>query len=91
MAAMEWLLWILVVAVLGLAAVASSGRLGELPPSVTSTPPPHLPTGTLAAEDLRAVRLAVGFRGYSTQQVDELLERLARQLEQQPAAAPADR
>ncbi|HRA76001.1 MAG TPA: DivIVA domain-containing protein [Propionicimonas sp.] len=87
---MEWLLWILAVAVLGLAAVASSGRLGELPPSVTSTPVPHLPKGTLTADDLRSVRLAVGLRGYSTQQVDELLERLARQLEQPAAAVPAD-
>ncbi len=78
---MEWFLWIIAVAVLGLAAVAASGRLGELPATVTDTPVPHLPQGRLSADDLRQVRFAVVPRGYSMSQVDELLDRLAHQLD----------
>ncbi len=78
---MEWLLWMMAVAVLGLAAVAASGRLGELPDTVTDTPRPHVPSGTLTGDDLRTLRFAVVTRGYSMQQVDELLDRVARQLD----------
>lgn len=87
---MEWLLWMIAVAVLGLAAVAASGRLGELPPTVTSTPVAHVPTGHLHGDDLRAVRFHVVAGGYSMQQVDELLERLARQLDRLPEADESD-
>ena len=78
---MQWVLWMIAVAVLGLAAVAASGRLGELPGTVTDTPRPHVPTGVLSGDDLRGVRFAVVPRGYSMDQVDELLDRLARQLD----------
>ncbi len=78
---MEWVLWMLAVVVLGLAAVAASGRLGELPPTVTDTPRPHVPAGTLTGDDLRGLRFGVVTRGYSMQQVDELLDLLARQLD----------
>lgn len=78
---MELFGWILAAAILGLAAVAASGRLGELPPTVTDTPTPHLPAGRMSAADLRGLRFAVVTRGYSMQQVDEVLERLAAQLE----------
>lgn len=83
---MEWLLWMIAVAILGLAAVAGSGRLGELPGTVTDTPRPHVPTGVLTGEDLRSLRFAVVTRGYSMDQVDELLDRLARQLDDRSAA-----
>lgn len=69
------------VAVLGLAAVAASGRLGGMPATVTDTPVPHVPQGRLTADDLRQARFAVVPRGYSMVQVDELLDRLARQLD----------
>lgn len=87
---MEWLFWMIAVAVLGLAAVAASGRLGELPPTVTSTPVAHVPTGHLQGDDLRAVRFQVVAGGYSMQQVDELLDRLARQLDRPPDADESD-
>ncbi len=77
------------VAILGVAAVASSGRLGELPPPVTSTPLPYLPQGDLDGDDLRATRFSVVARGYSMAQVDDLLDRLARQLDARPLAEPA--
>lgn len=81
---MEWALWMAAVAILGLAAVAASGRLGELPATVTDTPRPHIPSGQLSGDDLRGLRFAVVTRGYSMQQVDELLDRVSRQLDDQP-------
>ena len=89
---MEWALWMIAVAILGLAAVAASGRLGELPATVTDTPRPHIPSGRLGGDDLRALRFAVVTRGYSMQQVDELLDRVSRQLDAQadhPGETPA--
>lgn len=82
---MEWVLWMTAVAILGLAAVAASGRLGEMPATVTDTPRPHLPSGPITGESLRGLRFAVVTRGYSMQQVDELLDRVATQLD-----APVD-
>jgi len=78
---MVWVLSMIAVAILGLAAVVSSGRLGEFPATVTDTPRPHLPSGPITAEGLRGLRFAVVMRGYSMQQVDELLDRVAGQLE----------
>ena len=78
---MEWVLWMAAVLILGLAAVAASGRLGEMPATVTDTPRPHLPSGALTGDDLRGLRFGVVPRGYSMQQVDELLDLLARQLD----------
>nr|WP_300143938.1 DivIVA domain-containing protein [Propionicimonas sp.] len=78
---MEWVLWMIAVAILGMAAVAASGRLGEMPATVTDTPRPHVPTGELTGDDLRGLRFGVVTRGYSMQQVDELLDQLARQLD----------
>jgi DivIVA domain-containing protein len=78
---MEWVLWMIAVAILGLAAVASTGRLGEFPATVTDMPRPHVPEGELTGDDLRGLRFAVATRGYSMQQVDELIDRLARQLD----------
>ena len=88
---MEWVLSIVAVVILGLAAVVASGRFGEMPATVTDTPRPHLPSGTLSGESLRGRRFGVVTRGYSMQQVDELLDRLARQLdEHRPDSATDD-
>jgi DivIVA domain-containing protein len=87
---MEWVLWMVAVAILGLAAVAASGRLGEFPATVTDTPRPHLPEGLITAEGLRSLRFAVVTRGYSMQQVDELLDRVASQLETSPQLERAE-
>ena len=78
---MEWVFWMAAVLILGLAAVAASGRLGEMPATVTDTPRPHLPSGPLTGDDLRGLRFGVVARGYSMQQVDELLDLLGRQLD----------
>lgn len=88
---MDWALWIIAVAVLGVGAVIASGRLGSMGPTVTDTPKPEFPAGPLSSADLRDVRFAVVPRGYSMDQVDELLDRLAVQLSEGPAALdPSD-
>lgn len=78
---MEWFLWALAVLVLGIAAVAGSGRFGSMPAPVHDSPVVHLPDGDLTSADLRGVQFAVVARGYSMAQVDELLDRVATQLE----------
>lgn len=82
MSAVQWFLWALVPAVLAVAAVAGSGRLGGLPPdAVRDVPTPTYDPGPLTGDDVRGVLLAIEPRGYSTAQVDDLLDRLARQLD----------
>lgn len=78
---MEWLLWALAVAVLGLGAVVASGRWGFLPGTIRDAPLPALPDRPLIADDLRGVQFEVVTRGYSMAQVDEVLDRLQRQLD----------
>lgn len=84
---MEWFLWMLVVAVLGLGAVVASGRLGALPDTVRDAPVPQLPPGELTADDVRGIQFEVVPRGYSMAQVDEVLSRLAEQVR---GGAPVD-
>lgn len=87
---MEWAISMVAVAILGLAAVVAAGRLGEMPGTVTDTPQPHVPSGTLTGEDLRGLRFAVVTRGYSMQQVDELIDRLAGQLDAAVVLPPVE-
>ncbi|MBK8461446.1 MAG: DivIVA domain-containing protein [Micropruina sp.] len=88
---MEWVLWMIAVAVLGLGAVAATGRLGSMPGTVTDTPRAQLPVGILDSKALREARFAVVTRGYSMDQVDELLDRLAEQLQAAESAEPGGR
>ena len=78
---MAWLLVVVVIIVIGLAVMAGSGKFGQVPPVVDDRPAPDLPEGDLSAESLRSVRFAVVPRGYSMSQVDQLLDRLASQME----------
>ncbi|GAA1398759.1 DivIVA domain-containing protein [Luteococcus peritonei] len=78
---MMWFLAGVVVLILGAAFVAGSGRWGQMPEVVDDRPSRLLAPGPVDAEDLREVRFSVVTRGYSMTQVDELLERLAHQME----------
>ena len=55
---------------------------------MTDTPTPHVPSGELTADDLRGLRFAVVPRGYSMPQVDEVLDRMAGQLDRAEVPAP---
>lgn len=78
---MQWAFAILAVAVLGVAAIAATGRLGFMPPVVDDTPAPYIPLGDIDSAALREVRFTVETRGYSMRQVDALLAQIARQME----------
>ena len=79
---MEWFLAIVVVAALGLAAVAAAGRLGEMGAEpVRDTFRQDLPPDRpLTAEDVGRLRFGVTLRGYAMDQVDEVLDRLQAEI-----------
>ena len=79
---MMWLFAILIVLALGGVAVVASGRGGSMAPAYDDRPDLALPADRpLVARDLRAVRFPLAVRGYRMSDVDELLARLATELE----------
>lgn len=86
---MIWVLATVAIVVLGLTAVVASGRWGQMPELVDDRPLPRFAAvpGGLCGDDLRAARFSVVVRGYSPTQVDELLDRLADQLDRAEGAA----
>lgn len=79
---MEWFIAVLVVAALGVAAVVAAGGLGQMNAEpIRDVYRQDLPTDRpLLAADIEAVQFAVTFRGYAMAQVDDILERLAREI-----------
>ena len=65
------------IAVVVAVAMLAVGRLGELAPTTADRAPLAVPEGALAADDVDAVRFAVGLRGYRMDEVDEVLDRVA--------------
>ncbi len=78
----EWFIAVLVVAALGVAAVVAAGGLGQMNAEpIRDVYRQDLPTDRpLLAADVEAVQFAVTFRGYAMAQVDDLLERLGREI-----------
>jgi len=76
-----WILTVVAVLILGVAAVAATGRLGgihqHVEPDVFRQPLPPVP---LPGRDVAEVRFGVTLRGYAVDQVDDLLDRLAREI-----------
>ena len=84
---MTWLFAILIVLAMGGVAVVASGRGGSMAPAYDDRPDLDLPQDRpLAARDLRTVRFPLALRGYRMSEVDELLARLATELEDRDAA-----
>ncbi|MGJ3507475.1 DivIVA domain-containing protein [Enemella sp. A6] len=78
---MGWILTVVAVLILGVAAIAATGRLGGMHQHVeTDTFRQTLPAVPLTAEDVAKVRFGVTLRGYAVDQVDDLLDRLAREI-----------
>ena len=78
---MEWFIAAVVIVALGFAAAAAAGGVsGMNPEPVRDVYRQALPEQPLRAEDIRRLRFGVRFRGYAMDQVDELLERLAREI-----------
>ncbi|MCW2806994.1 MAG: hypothetical protein JWQ93_949 [Marmoricola sp.] len=80
---MTWFFAVLIVLVIGAAAVVASGRGDSLAPAYDDRADVRLPAdGPVTAADLRALRFNTALRGYRTSEVDALLERLAAQLDE---------
>lgn len=83
---MQWLIAVLVIAVLGLAAIVSSGGLGEMSKEpVSDVYRQDLPDRPLTAEDIETLRFGTTLRGYAMGQVDDVLARLGREIAERDA------
>ena len=77
---MMWFFAVLVVLAMGGVAMVASGRGGSMAPAYDDRP--------LAAQDLRTVRFPLAFRGYRMSDVDEVLARLATEMEERHLDEP---
>lgn len=83
---MEWVIALLAVGVLGAAAVAAAGGLGgmEAEPVRDDFEPTFGPTA-ITGEELRRARFSIRVRGYDMRAVDDLLDRLGREIDARDA------
>ena len=87
---MEWFIAVIAVAALGVAAMAAAGGMGQMSPQpVHDTYRQDLPNRPLTAEDIRTLRFGVTLRGYAMAQVDDVLERLGREIAERDAEIAA--
>ena len=83
---MEWFIAVIAVVALGIAAMAAAGGVGEMSKEpVYDTYRQDLPDRPLTADDLEAVRFGVTLRGYAMGQVDDLIDRLGREISERDA------
>lgn len=71
---MVWAIVVVAIAVLGVAAWAGTGRLGEMPETVSDRPKAHIPDGPVDASFLTALSIPTVSTGYRTSQVDAHLD-----------------
>jgi len=83
---MEWAIAILVIAVLGGAAVVAAGGVGEMSREpVRDGYRQDLPDRPLSAADLQELRFGITVRGYAMDQVDDVLDRLSNEIAERDA------
>ena len=83
---MEWVIAIIVVAALGVAALAAAGGMGQMDREpIRDVYRQDLPQRPLEADDIAQLRFGVALRGYSMGQVDDILDRLAREISERDA------
>jgi DivIVA domain-containing protein len=76
-----WFFGLIVVLLIGAVAVVASGRWGAMAPAYDDRPDMTVPARqALTADDLEKARFGVGLRGYRMDEVDTLLERVAREV-----------
>jgi len=77
-----WVLWALIVLVIGGCVVLATGRGGAMRDAYDDRPDVLVPGDRpLGGDDLRAVGFTTAFRGYRMAEVDDLLARLAAELD----------
>src|SRR4051812_40976029 len=80
---MMWFFAILLVLIMGGVAAMAAGRGAPMSTAYDDRPDALVPrNGPLQAEHVRRVRFSLAFRGYRMSEVDALLDRLARQLDE---------
>lgn len=86
---MSWFFAVLIVLAMGGVAAVAAGQGARLGPSYDDRPDVRLPADRpVTGEDLRGLRFTTAVRGYRASEVDELIERLAAQLDRdEPAPA----
>jgi DivIVA domain-containing protein len=79
---MEWFIAVVIVAALGVAAVAAAGGLGGMAKEpVRDVYRQDLPDDRqLVAADINGLRFGTALRGYAMDQVDDILDRLGREI-----------
>ena len=83
---MEWAIVAIVVIALAVAALAAAGGMGGMPTEpIRDIYRQSLPAEPLTAGDLSSARFGITLRGYAMDQVDDLLARLAREIEDRDA------
>ncbi len=88
---MMWVFGVLVLLLIGGVVVVAAGAGDPLSPAYDDRRDVVVPTDRpLTAEDLMAVRFTSVVRGYRASEVDELLLRLARQLQGQQGGRPVE-
>ena len=88
---MMWFFAILIVLALGGIAAVAAGKGAPMAEARPDRPRPDLPVDRpIGGADLRRVRFSLAFRGYRMSEVDELLDRLATQLESPEGRGYAD-
>jgi DivIVA domain-containing protein len=79
---MMWFFAILIVLAMGGIAMVAAGRGTPMASVYDDRPDATVPEdGLVSADDLRRVRFSLAFRGYRMSEVDALLSRLAREME----------
>ncbi len=79
--ALMWIALAVAVVLVGLTVAAVFGRIdGSLVEPTTSLSYLPLPDGPLTVEDIQALRLDTGLRGYRMDQVDDVLDRLSAEI-----------
>jgi DivIVA domain-containing protein len=83
---MEWFIAVFAIVLLGVAAMAAAGGMGEMSREpVRDVYRQKLPDRPLSAADLQGLKFGVTLRGYAMGQVDDLLDRLAAEIAQRDA------
>ena len=76
-----WFFGLIVVLLIGAVAVVASGRWGAMAPAYDDRPDLTVPARqALTSDDIETARFGVGLRGYRMDEVDTLLERVAREV-----------
>ncbi|MDX6253290.1 MAG: hypothetical protein QOF10_6650 [Kribbellaceae bacterium] len=76
-----WFFGLIVVLLIGAVAVVASGRWGAMGPAYDDRPDMSVPARqALTSDDIETARFGVGLRGYRMDEVDTLLERVAREV-----------